>query len=286
MSRDCDKARTRFLALEDATLGTEDATRVCAHLAECGECRRAWQEWQADGRLLGEALRPVEVPRDVAGAVVAQLRSGAARPRIAVQRRWVLVGGLAAAAAVLLALGALLLFGKRYEQIGRVASAEGQPLARQRGARYASPIAPGAPIYDGDELIADGRSQLEVGIDDGSRLTMRQMTELLLHSGQSRRRPDCGLEPPHVCLHEGEVVIDLKSTRRFCAVGTPLGTAFVRGTRFRMKYVNASRALLEVFEGEVIFSCPKGEARVTPGGIWVVDGAEGIPKPAPDLTWN
>jgi|GEM_PF-1866928 len=276
----CKHTAERFLDLEDGRLRPEDAVAVRAHLASCERCRAAWERWQAEDRLLREALRPVAPARDLAREAVARLRAVRAwRP--AAPRPRVLVWGLsaaAAAAALALAVGVWAVLGPRYVQLGQVTLAEGQVMARQRGARRAKPMLAGAAIYNYDELTVGSAGRLAVELHDRSRLILGESTDVQLYGGWQRDDDDdCDLGLPHVCLHRGEVECKLESLVYFCAVGTPLGTAIVQGTKFRMRYEADKRVLLEVLEGEVLFSCPKGQVRVGPGSVWAIESTTGLP---------
>jgi len=284
--RSCRAVRKRFLAWEEGALGADEVTELRAHLAACGRCRQAWEGWRRDDAALRGALRPVEAPRDFASAVVAQLRGGVARAAPARRRvalRWAVA---AAAAGVVLAAGMWALFGRRYEKIGEVALVEGRVLARQRGSRRLRPLAPGATIYNGDELVTRAASRLGVMLYDRSRLLFEESTGVRLHGGAGAEEPGCGYTLPHVCLKSGEVECDLESLRYFRAVGTPLGAAIVHGTRFRMKYVPGERVLLEVLEGEVMFSSPGGQIVVKPGSIWEIRGSDGVPQRSLTQKWE
>ena len=271
----CEAARERFVLLEDGQLPAADAAAVRAHLAACGGCRQAWEVWEAEGRALGEALRPVRVPRDVAGAAVAALRAQRVRGLGAGRRVWLRVA-LAGAAVVLVAVGVVVYRAGRYERVGRVAAAAGGALVRQCGARDSSEAGVGAAVYNGAQLLTGPGERLAVALADGSRLELGERTEVVLSGkGQSEQ---CGHYLPHVCLHRGEVVCELRSLRYFRAVGTPLGTAIVEGTRFRMRYVAGQWAVLEVLEGVVRFSCPGGQVRAEAGSMWVVDTKVDLPR--------
>ena len=285
--RECSLTRSRLLDLEDGRLAPDDAAAVRAHLAECAVCGKAWERWQADDRRLRSALRPVAVPRDLAGAAVARLRRGGAPPLAARRRvpllRW---GVAAAAAAALAAFGAWALLRPHYAPIGQLASVEGELMARQRGARRLAPVGAGATIYNGDELVAGLASRAAVAFYDKSRLALGESTGVELHSAGEGDGQDCGADLPHVCLRQGEVECELHSLRYFRAVGTPLGAAIVQGTRFRMKHVAGQRVLLEVLEGEVLFSSPNGQVSVRPGGVWAIEGTSDVPRRLPDGAWH
>jgi len=278
MGTGCEAIRERFLALEERRMAPDEAGRVREHLAGCERCRQAWERWQADDRLLREGLAPVAPARDIAGAAVAAARSGQRTRRVVLPRRVVRWGLVAAAALALLAVGGWWWLGTRYPRIGRVVVAEGRPMARQRGARFAKVVETGAPIYNWDELLVGEGGRLEVELRDGSWVRLGPKTEAKMSGSWSGSRRECGHRLPHVCLQQGVVECDLKSTRHFRAVGTPLGSAIVEGTRFRVQYVVGVRTVLEVFEGKVTFSCPRGEVRVGPGGVWMVDATEGIAR--------
>ena len=274
---DCGQVRARFVAFEEGALRSPEAAEVCAHLESCPKCREAWRQWQADDRLLWEALAPVAAPRDFAAEAVARIRRGDVGKRSVLPMgllRWAIAG--AAAACVLVGVWMILSSGR--QRLGRVEALAGQAMVRHRGARFATALETGAPIYNGDELISGEDSSLTVRLLDGSRLELEPRTEVCLHGSWSGRRRECGFRLPHVCLKEGGVGCELRTTRHFRAVGTPLGSAIVRGTRFRMRYEVGIRATLEVFEGEVVFSCPHGEALAKAGTTWVVEARDLVPR--------
>lgn len=276
MSRECRRVRGCFLALEEGTLWCEEVEDVRAHLDGCEGCRRAWEAWRSDDRALRGALASVGAPHDIAGAVVMRIRSSAMPRRAGGRSGALLRWGLAAAAAVLLVAGAVAVFGRRYVQVGRVAALEGQPMALQKGAGKATPVRIGSPVYDGDVLLAGKGSRLTVEVDDGSLLDVRPQTEAQLHGGASRA--PCARHFRHVCLHHGEVEFDVRSTSRFQGVGTPFGSVYVRGTRFRVSYEAGVRTMLEVIEGEVTFSSERGEVTAGPGSVWAIDGPLSLPR--------
>ncbi|MBM4039288.1 MAG: hypothetical protein FJ290_12310 [Planctomycetes bacterium] len=285
-SRECKDTRALFLDFEEGCLPAEEAAKARSHVAACPACAQVWERWQAQDRRLRTALGPAPVPRDLAGAVMAQVRGRAAQrhaPRRMPLLRW---GVAAAVAAALLVLGAVLLLGKRYEPVGQVAAVQGQVLARQRGARYRSHLEAGAALYNGDELVAVAASKAALRLYDESRLAIEENTEVQLHCEAAGDDEDCSLGLPHVCLRQGEVECELASLRYFRAIGTPLGTAIARGTKFRMRYVDGEQVFLEVLEGEVLFSSPGGQLAVRPGAVWVIEGAKGVPRRLPDTAWR
>ncbi len=271
----CETVRKRFLALEEGALGAEAVRAVQEHLAACAACRAAWEGWQSDDRALREAMVPERPPRDVAGSALAVLR-GEARSRRAARRRAAVRWAAAAAAALLAIVGVMTYRARRYERIGEVAAAEGQPQVRQRGGRGPAVARARTAIYNGAELLTAPGERLTLRFADGSRLVVAAGTKATL-SGAGYRR-DCGHTLPHVCLHRGEVLCELKSLRYFRGVGTPLGTAIVEGTTFRIRYVRGQWTLLEVLEGAVQFSCTGGEVRAEAGTTWVSDSRDLLPR--------
>ncbi|MFW6108336.1 MAG: FecR domain-containing protein [bacterium] len=271
---ECDAVRERFLTLEEGALGAGEVRQVQEHLASCEACRRAWEGWQADDRALREALQPIAPPRDVAGAALAKLRAEA-RGRRAARRRGILRWAAVVAAVVAVSVGIAVWRSGRHEQVGVVAETIGEPQVRQRGARRHSVVRAGALVYNGAELVTSAGEGMTVRFSDGSRLVMREGTKTQL-SGTGEVG-GCGHRLPHVCLLRGEVDCKLSSVRYFRGVGTPLGTAIVEGTRFRMRYVG-QWTLLEVVEGVVQFSCPGGEVRARAGTVWVSDSRDRLPR--------
>ena len=275
MGIDCRTVKACFLDLEERGLSPHDAEGLRAHLAACEGCRLAWERWQADDHALRGALRPVPVPRDLVAPVLARV-GHAARVPASFARRPVVRWSLAAAAAVaLVAVGAAILLGRRYERVGHVAAIQGQPMAQRKGARAASVVQIGSPIYDGDLLLAGEGSEMAVELDDGSALDVNPSTQAQLCGRTSGEA--CAHHFRHVCLRGGTVEFDVHSTERFQGVGTPLGSVIVHGTRFRVTYEPGSRTVLEVIEGEVLFSSPRGEVRAAQGSVWAIDTRGGLP---------
>ncbi|MFP4058087.1 MAG: FecR domain-containing protein [Candidatus Brocadiia bacterium] len=272
---DCQQVRRRFPALEDEALSAQDGAVLRDHLGECPRCRAAWERWQADGRLLAEALRPEIAPRDIAGGALAAVRRRPAREPV-LRRRPVVWGAVAAAAVALLAAGILVLQGQRYPEIGTVVRTMGQPQARQRGASRASLASPGMSVFDGDRWLTGAGDRAELEFEDGSRVVVEARSEVWL-SGMVAAE-GCEHYLPHVCLRRGEVLCDLESPEHFRAVGTPLGTAITRGARFRMSYEPGVAARLEVVEGTVRLSCPAAERECWPGSVWIVKAETGLPE--------
>ncbi len=270
----CEAVRERFLDLEGGGLAPPDERRVREHIEACEACRRAWEAWQVQGRALRDALGPVRPPRDVAGAALAELhadRRQQQRARGRVLMKW----GAVAAAAVLIAVGMALYRATRYERIGSVEEVVGRPQARQRGQARPGAINASDAVYNGAELVTAANEGLALRFDDGSRLVMSEGTKVQL-SGTGYLA-HCGHHLAHVCLLRGEVLCELKSLTYFRGVGTPLGTAIVEGTTFRVRY-QGRWTLLEVLEGTVKFSCPSGEVRANAGTTWVVDSRDLMPR--------
>jgi len=107
----CEHIRELLPAHVDGALGAGEAGLVCAHLAECGECRREAERWARLDGLLETHLRTVE-PVDEADlqALLARVHREAPGRRRALEPvrlrgSWIPAGVLAAAALVLALLG-------------------------------------------------------------------------------------------------------------------------------------------------------------------------------------
>lgn len=272
----CDEVQEQFLRLEEGRLSPEHERVLRAHLSGCEVCRVKWAAWQVEGRLLGEALRPVSIPRDVAGDVAARLRRQAPRPASRRRRlvlRWALT---AAAAGLLLVLGRVLLLSPGHVQLGYFGVLAGRPLVAQRGARFVSVVEDGAEAYDGALLVTGEGERLVVRLADGSRLVLSEATEVRLSGGAAAA--ECGHLVPHVCLRRGEVLCTMSSMKYFRAVGTPLGTALLPAKEFSIRYEPGAWTRLEALAGAVRFSCPYGVAEVRVGEVWVVEAGDGVPR--------
>ena len=269
-ARECERTRQRFLDLEEGLLPPEQAEPLRAHLRQCPACRRLWDVFQAQDRLLADALQPVPAPRDLAVGVLAKVRSrpAAAKP---IGRRPALVGGLTAAAGILIALGVLFFPRPHYVQIGYLGVVAGRPMAAQRGEEFPSQVADGAAVYDGATLVTGAGESLEVRLDDGSLLVLSGGTKARL-SGDAAAE-ECGHAMPHVCLHAGEILCKFQSNKHFRAVGTPLGSAFAQRATLRVKYVPGKRTVVAVVEGHARIVGRYREAQAPPGSRWVVDAS-------------
>jgi ferric-dicitrate binding protein FerR (iron transport regulator) len=272
----CERARAAFLDLEDGALAAERQREVRQHLADCAACRAAWAAWEAEGRLLREALAPVPVPRDAASRVAAQVRRR--RPSgMSPRTRRVLQWGLAAAAALLVVLlGPWAWRGPTYVQVGSLGAMAGRPAVQQPGEDTASEASEGAEVFDGARLTTGEGERLTVRLKDGSRLTLEERTKVRL-SGASAE-DDCGHHLPHLCLRRGEVACQMAGTELFRAVGTPLGSAFFGPATFRVRYVPGQRTRVELSAGRVRLSCPSGVAHLEPGEVWEVSAEDGLPR--------
>jgi ferric-dicitrate binding protein FerR (iron transport regulator) len=277
----CRRVREWFLDLEDARLLPEREEALCAHLEVCPTCRTEWAAWQAEGKELRDALRPMAAPRDLAAAAAAQLRSRPVRPIEDPVWPQAVKWGLAAAAALLVVLlgqmiGPAIFRTSPYVRLGQFGSLVGRPLAAQRGARFASAVMDGAEVFDGALLMTGKGEQLEVHLADGSLLMLNAGTEARLSGGGLPS--ECGDTLPHVCLHRGDLLCHFAGNRRFRAVGTPLGSVFFDGAaEFRIRYEPGVATRVEVVSGEVEFTGSEGMVRVGAGGQWAVDGVEGVP---------
>ena len=135
----CDEVKDLLYELSEGALAAEAAGEVRAHIAQCAGCRREFEAIVAlDGALA--AVRPVAAPRAAVKNVLAEVnRIAAARRRVHASERMI---GLAAAAAVLLVLSGLNIFGVM--PVSRVFTSEvgtlSQPLAplRSMAAEYAA----------------------------------------------------------------------------------------------------------------------------------------------------
>lgn len=128
----CRDARSQLSAFHDGELGRSEAEALREHLMGCPACRK-----EASGlRAISRWLEPEEAPPVSAGftdAVMARLRAGDglvdAERRAAATLRW-----MAAAAAVLLAAGALFLAlpkGTRGISIGTLEAAPASEVERE-----------------------------------------------------------------------------------------------------------------------------------------------------------
>ena len=282
---DCRQVQKSFLALEEGRLDAAGAAKVRGHLSVCPECRAAWEGWQADARLLRDALAPARAPRNAVEAAMAAIRLPAPK-RSGVRRLAVGWQVAAVAAAAILVVGAvMILTGGRTRRVGEVVSLTGQPLAQQRGAHYASALGLGAGIYEGCRLMTGAQDEAELSFKDGSRLVVKQGAEVKLDSlGEGQGGTGHGL--PHICLSRGEVLCDLKSPQYFRCVGTPLGCVFTGGGRFRVRYVPETMLVVQLLDGAGVLSYGAGETRLNPGDIWVLEPGTSKPWQAPGTIWG
>ncbi len=280
---ECRGIQRGFLALEEGRLDPAAAARVRGHVSVCPECRATWDAWQADDGRLREALRPSRAPRAVVESAMAAIRQPA--PKLGGVRR-VAVGwqvAMVAAAAVLVVSAAMILTDGRTRRVGQVAALTGQPVAQQRGARFASVLGVGAGIYEDCRLLTGRAEGVELSFEDGSRLVVMEGADVRL---------DCvgaggtGHGLPHVCLSRGEVMCDLKSPRVFRGVGTPLGTILTTGGKLHVRYVPDIMLVVQLVEGVGRLSYEAGEMPLAPGAIWIVEPGTGRAWQAPGTIWG
>jgi ferric-dicitrate binding protein FerR (iron transport regulator) len=272
----CDRARQAFLDLEDRALAPDREHEVRQHLAQCPACQAAWEAWDADARLLRDALAPVPLPRDAASRVAAQVRRQQRQPHTRTRRR-VLQYGLAAAAALLVALlGPWAWHGPPLVRVGTLAAFAGRPTVQQPDEDAPSEATQDETLYDGALLVTGEGERLTVRLADGSELTLEEQTEA--HLSGATAQDNCGHPLPHVCLHRGEVACRMAGTELFRAVGTPLGTAIFGAADFRVRYIPRQRTRVAARTGRVRLSCPAGVAHIEPGQVWEVTAADGIPR--------
>src|SRR5580765_2312021 len=87
-------------AYHDGALGAPERAAFEAHLAECGECRRALDDLERISRMLSGAALP-EMPAELAGRLVASFTAAQRKQEQGVRR---LAGWLTVAAAAALVL--------------------------------------------------------------------------------------------------------------------------------------------------------------------------------------
>jgi len=282
---DCRQVQRSFLALAGASLDAAAAAKVRGHLSVCAECRAAWAAWQSDERLLRESLGPTRAPRNLVESAMAAIRQPAPRPS---GERRLTVGwqvAVVAAAAVLVVGAVMVLTSGRTRRVGEVAALSGQPMAQQRGAHSASALGLGAGIYEGCRLLTGPRDEAELSFQDGSRLVVKEGAEVKLDC-VGEGLGDTGHGLPHVCLIRGEVVCDLRSAQYFRCVGTPLGSVFTAGGRFRARCVPEVMLVVQLLDGVGSLSYPSGETPLTPAAIWVLEPGTSKPWQAPGTIWG
>ena len=138
----CDEIKDLLYGLSEGGLAAKAAGEVRAHIAQCAGCRREYEAIVALDRSLA-AVKSVAAPRAAVKNVLAEVnRIAAARRRVHARERMI---GLAAAAAVLLVLSGLGIFGVTpVSPVSRMVTSEvqalSQPLApiRSMAAEYAA----------------------------------------------------------------------------------------------------------------------------------------------------
>jgi len=158
----CEEARTRLDEYVDGDLGEADFQETELHLADCAECRaqeRALRSLLAEVSALPEEMAP---PRDLWPEVAARLggpegaRGVLVRPAVS---RWARPAGLAAAAAVVIALSAALVLRHREPAPATAASAPQGTL--QPAAAGAAPT----DLLDAEREYASATADLMAALD-------------------------------------------------------------------------------------------------------------------------
>ena len=112
---DCTRYAPLISAAVDGEVSPEERRDLMDHLAQCPACRGAYEEMLAMHMAFGEL--DAEVPGDLAGDVMAEIRSRQKKPR----RRYWLQVGMAAACCALVFLG--------YRALGPAAAGNAAPTA-------------------------------------------------------------------------------------------------------------------------------------------------------------
>lgn len=114
-----------LLALDAQRAGEPLSAGQRAHLAWCATCRAALADLEAVAAALAPPVPPADVPpeREAAILAIARRRAAAARATPPRRRGWALAGRWAAAAMLILAVGALVLHERRALESSQLASA-------------------------------------------------------------------------------------------------------------------------------------------------------------------
>jgi hypothetical protein len=254
----CDVTQIQLTDYVKGELDRRVAEQIANHLPNCPTCRDAQAEIQKNFGLLH--LLPAESPTpDVWSRIEASLDQEDAterpvRPISPAARLLIATISLAAAALLALTLGRLSnpvaqpapANLARIERIG-----DGVTMSRVAdGSR--STLGPGAVVRAGETIEMDPGAAAIFRIDGVGRFRVAGGSKLrLIGKGQ-------------IVLEQGEVLADVEPGGRGFEIATPVATAHVTGTLFRV-LADESRAALTVARGSVEFSNNLGRRTVKAG---------------------
>jgi hypothetical protein len=198
----------------DRELPPADVNRVDNHLTVCDDCAGRVRLMEREAELLRAAFEPEDVPESAGADVWPRMQ------RLRAQRRRLRWYGLAAAASILLALGArlALLPGPAPAEIVRVTGCSG-PVELRRGRGW-SELATYTVLRDGDRVRC-ARGGGSVTLHGGWRMDLRVDSEIAFEANGA-------YSPFSVHLLRGAVHVELPRVRQPLNVRTPVGqvTAF------------------------------------------------------------
>lgn len=223
----CNLILDRLDEYHDGLLSTEVREEIARHLGACVTCEREYREVQSFAAILATVPPGPSAPAALMRKVRAELDakvSGVAIPLPVARVPWRVVGTLAAAAAVLVAvLGILVTWQK--------------PLCRLRSGKLYGPGAEGglAASLPGTALDLGRRAQTQAGpaeleFADGSLVHAEPRTQIELVSLSPRRSAE---DPPlEIFVGRGTIRCTVTPGRSAFQVNTPAGKVRVLGTEF------------------------------------------------------
>lgn len=242
MSTPCEEIRPELEALLAAmTEGTLDAAakrRLAGILRDHPDARQFYLEYCQMHALLQSAhgvLQGLGVP--------------SVRPHV----RWI-----AAAAAVVLVVGAVFLIRESSRVDASVALVHGAGWLLRNGQRVAIPLT--GEMRAGDRVVTGPDSRTEIRLRDGSRITLLEKTEAEIGAG--------------IRLQEGTVQCDVTPQRSPLVFRTPDAEATVMGTSFELTAA-WKETRLRTATGLVRLSADGRSVDVKPGQIGIAD-AQGV----------
>ncbi len=243
----CAEARSLRLRWLDGEAGPDAAPRLAAHAASCAQCgpaltaQLAEDEIQRSGAgLLDAAARAAQPPADFSGKVLSRLpkaSTGKLVPPVpeageklrsaqdldAVRRRrWLRIWTAAAAAAILVSLGAWAAGAAMRARVilAEVVAMNGSPEASRLPWERFLPLVQGESLASGAVLRTGAGAQVRLRFKDGSLVDLGSDSRLVLEGPRSGR------------LQDGRVHIAAAKDAESWILETPEGTVRTLGTVF------------------------------------------------------
>jgi len=273
----CDWVRLRLVGFAQGELPQREIDAISRHLGKCTTCLQELSSIQPTVTLLtdvGESRAPqygaevsheLQSPRLLAPLDAARIRELVRAGRRRGLTRWALASCAAAALAVLFAIR-YLPRPQPTRVVGRAVRVVGHPQVISAGGSRRAVAQAGTAIPGGAELATGETDQLEVELQDGSRVRLDFNTTATI---SSTKRKGVVTDRADVDLRHGRLWLLVTSGEMGLVVHTPAGTAEALGTIFEISASGerpgltgasgprpepASQATVTVVRGRVRFS--------------------------------